>query len=404
MIALNGMPFVIPCLRAVYEFAHEILVVEGAVQAAADQATSDGHSIDGTLDALRSFPDPQDKLKLFTRDGFWSEKDEMCNEYIHHCTGDYIWQIDCDEFYQPDDIAAIVEMLRNQPDTTSVSFQPITFFGGFDTVAVGGRRDEPYQRIKKYYPGAHYLTHRPPTVLTPSGERMRDIHELHAYDLARRGIFMYHYAYVLADQVRRKVEYYDTGVAGPAGNADLSTWADDVFLRLGKPLQTDIDAGKPSWLQRFTGTHPPEIAELVERVKLGTEQVGGAPIELPPQGPLRALVDDAHYQRFTARARRLNELHRACILMVEWSKSMRTKTTWKRASRAAGQIGRSIAAGNVLGVLPMLAWWMWLFGAALWARACHRVHIGGALSVLVKKWLAWRTHRLARAWERSKRE
>ena len=55
MIVLNGEPFVRYNLRALYPFAHQIIVVEGAAPAAAGIATPEGHSIDGTLAALKQF-------------------------------------------------------------------------------------------------------------------------------------------------------------------------------------------------------------------------------------------------------------------------------------------------------------------------------------------------------------
>ena len=77
---LNGEPFTRYCLRQIYPFAHQLIVVEGAAPGARNIATPDGHSRDGTLEVLKSFKrdeDPEDKLVLVTRDGFWSEKDEM---------------------------------------------------------------------------------------------------------------------------------------------------------------------------------------------------------------------------------------------------------------------------------------------------------------------------------------
>src|SRR4030095_3477444 len=84
IIVLNGEPFTRYCLRALYPFAHEIIVVEGANPSAAAYATPDGHSVDGTLEVLRHFKadeDPEDKLRLIVRDGFWSEKDEQSRAY-----------------------------------------------------------------------------------------------------------------------------------------------------------------------------------------------------------------------------------------------------------------------------------------------------------------------------------
>ena len=90
IIVLNGEPFLRYTLRALYPFAHEIIVVEGAAPGAANIATPDGHSLDGTLDSLRAFKDnedPEDKLAIVSRDGFWTEKDEMSASLCRACNG-----------------------------------------------------------------------------------------------------------------------------------------------------------------------------------------------------------------------------------------------------------------------------------------------------------------------------
>ncbi|HLE73748.1 MAG TPA: glycosyltransferase family A protein, partial [Anaerolineales bacterium] len=90
ILALNAQPFLEYNLRALYPFAYEIIVVEGAVRAAASLATPDGHSTDGTLQMLADFQkhrDPQKKLRVLSavdagyEDGFWPEKDEMSRAY-----------------------------------------------------------------------------------------------------------------------------------------------------------------------------------------------------------------------------------------------------------------------------------------------------------------------------------
>ena len=79
IIVLNGEPFIRYCLRQLYPHAHEIIVVEGGSRKAISFAP-DAHSTDGTLEALNAFKreeDPEGKLTVITRDGFWSEKDEQ---------------------------------------------------------------------------------------------------------------------------------------------------------------------------------------------------------------------------------------------------------------------------------------------------------------------------------------
>ncbi|NEP76388.1 hypothetical protein, partial [Okeania sp. SIO2G5] len=91
IIVLNGEPFTRYNLRNIYEFAYEIIIAEGASPKAAHMATSNGHSIDGTLDILREFKekeDPDNKIQIITAEdeghpnGFWpGEKDQQSQAY-----------------------------------------------------------------------------------------------------------------------------------------------------------------------------------------------------------------------------------------------------------------------------------------------------------------------------------
>ncbi len=96
IIVLNGEPFTKYCLRSLYPFAHEIIIVEGATKNAKQISTLDGHSADSTLKSINDFirdEDPQKKVRLVTREGFWEEKDEMCKAFVPFITGNYLWQI-----------------------------------------------------------------------------------------------------------------------------------------------------------------------------------------------------------------------------------------------------------------------------------------------------------------------
>ena len=139
IIVLNGEPFTRYCLRSLYPFAHEIIVVEGGHEDTRAVATSDGHSVDGTLEVLQRFKakeDPQNKVQIVTRDGFWRKTDELGNHrthqsraYAERATGDYLWQVDIDEFYRPNDMLAVFAMLRDRPNVAGVSFPQLTFWG-----------------------------------------------------------------------------------------------------------------------------------------------------------------------------------------------------------------------------------------------------------------------------------
>jgi len=137
LIVLNGEPFTRYCLRSLYPFAHEIIVVEGAAPAAACVATENGHSRDGTLDTLKKFKEEEDiddKLAIVTAekrgypDGFWpGEKHEQSQVYASLATGDYIWQVDIDEFYKKEDMAQVFDILRRDTSISAVTFKQIAF-------------------------------------------------------------------------------------------------------------------------------------------------------------------------------------------------------------------------------------------------------------------------------------
>jgi len=87
MIVLNGEPFVRYNLRALYPFAHQIIVVEGSCPAARGVAGPDGHSKDGTLETLARFSreeDPENKILILRAeddghpDGFWPGEKMKC--------------------------------------------------------------------------------------------------------------------------------------------------------------------------------------------------------------------------------------------------------------------------------------------------------------------------------------
>jgi len=281
MIVLNGEPFVRYNLRALYPFAHEIIVVEGAAPASSSIATPGGHSTDGTLDTLRAFQakeDPENKLVIVTAedqghpDGFWpGEKHEQSQAYANRATGDFLWQVDVDEFYRPEDIKIILQMLQEDPEITAVSFKQIQFWGGLSYSVDGWylrRGAEQFHRLFRWGDAHAYVTHRPPTVLDANGRDARSIRWIDAYDLERRGIYLYHYSLVFPKQVLEKCEYY--GNALWADRPRAQEWAREAFLELKHPYRVHNVYDYPSWLERFKGEHPPAIHELWRDIENGT--------------------------------------------------------------------------------------------------------------------------------------
>lgn len=278
IIVLNGEPFTRYCLRALYPFAHEIIVVEGATAAAASMATAAGHSTDGTLETLQRFKeqeDPDDKVQVVVRDGFWSEKDEQSQAYAERATGDYLWQVDIDEFYQADDMRKVLQMLANDPQVTAVSFRQIAFWGGFDYITDGWflrRSANVFHRLFKWGPGYRYVKHRPPTVHDPQGRDLRRLKWVSARQMARQGILLYHYGQVFPQQVLSRFEYHRQ-LWAPGRPHPKNEWAKQNFLRLMNPFRVHNDYRYASWLERFRGKHPWAIEQLIADLKAGRIEI-----------------------------------------------------------------------------------------------------------------------------------
>jgi len=302
IIVLNGEPFTRYCLRALYPYAHEIIVAEGACEGARAVATPDGHSRDGTLDVLRQFKldeDPEGKVQIVTAEdeghpnGFWpGEKHEQSQAYAKRATGHYLWQVDIDEFYMPGDMERVLKTLHTHSDITAMSFKQIQFWGGLDYFVDSWylrRLGEEFHRLFKWKEGYRYITHRPPTVVTDCGIDTRDQKWLDAYEMESRDIRLYHYSFILPKQVREKAEYY--GASTWAKRPEMVTWAQKAFFELEWPFHVHSVYDSPAWLERYDGNHPPQIIRLMEDI-----EVGCIDVELRATGDIDALIDARWYR------------------------------------------------------------------------------------------------------------
>jgi len=272
MIVLNGMPFIEYSLKSVYDFAYEIIIVEGAVENCMFAANPDGSSTDGTVEFIKSFPDPQKKIRLVQ--GRWPEKCEMQNEALKYVTGDYVWLIDSDEVYRSQDVEKIKEILKSDSSITQVNFIPNSFWKGFDYIFVSSKFFEDSchcRRLFKYVPGAMFTTHRPPTMVWPGCDRTTEqMNLLDGTTTRQMGIIFYHYSYVLDKQVKQKIELYRRYGWGKHWKLDLLRWYEDCYLKWQPWNRDEIDSRYPIWTGDidshtvlFNGTHPKVVIDYI---------------------------------------------------------------------------------------------------------------------------------------------
>ncbi|GFO64365.1 class I SAM-dependent methyltransferase [Geomonas paludis] len=271
MIVLNGMPFLECVLKSVYRSAHDIVIIEGAVENCMFAANPDGSSCDGTVEAIRSFPDPQGKIRLIQ--GKWAEKLEMQNHALQFTTGDYIWLVDADEVYKEEDIERLRAVLARDPGIARVDVTLDNFWKGFDYIFDSDKFAESEfhcRRVFRNYPGARFTTHRPPTMAVQEGR------VLSAPETRALNVYPYHYSYVLWSQVYQKVELYHRYGWGKQWELDLDAWYRDFFLQWRPERRAELESRYPVWTGDpdsrtvpFTGEHPPAVAELVARYRGG---------------------------------------------------------------------------------------------------------------------------------------
>ncbi|HZX48788.1 MAG TPA: methyltransferase domain-containing protein [Nitrospirota bacterium] len=300
IIVLNGEPFVKYNLRALYPFAHQIIVVEGAAPAAKAVASANGHSLDGTLEAVRRFKtedDIESKVTIVTAedeghpDGFWAEKDEMSRAYAMRATGNYLWQIDADEFYLPKDIQTVIDMLSSDPEIKTISFPMYTFWGAPDYLVNGFFLEKfSVHRLFAWGSGYQYTTHRPPTVIDDKLSDLRKLKWITAGQMKSKGMYLFHYELLFPKQVIEKCRYYaSVGWTSELRQAD--DWANKCYLTITKPFRVHMMYGHLSWLERFRGEHPPQVTQMMTSVASGVFEK----VELRRRDDVESLLSDHMY-------------------------------------------------------------------------------------------------------------
>ena len=306
IIILNGEPFTRYLLRMLYPFAHQIIIVEGACEASSAVSTVDGHSTDGTIEAILDYKanhDPENKIVLVTAkdegytNGFWPEKDQMSRAYARRATGNYLWQVDSDEFYQYGDMVKITQMLVSGVDM--VTFPVFIFWGGLDYTVNGfyviKHRIFEANRIFAWGQGYNYKTHRPPVVLDEKGIDLKSKQWIKPGILKKQGIYLYHYCSLFPRQVSNKVAYYAVNSLNKKAQRggfvpDIGLWEKETFLKLSRPFHVYEAHHSLSWLSRFNKSHPQEIINMMRDIKAGV-----LPVELRRTDDIDKLLSNPFY-------------------------------------------------------------------------------------------------------------
>ena len=133
-------------LRALYPFAHEIIVVEGAAPGAREHRDPDGHSRDGTLEVAapvqgrrgsrtQGHGSSRPRTTATPTGSGPARRTSRAGPTRRRATGDWLWQVDIDEFYRADEMERVLAHARGRAASIdAMTFRQITFWGGLDYV------------------------------------------------------------------------------------------------------------------------------------------------------------------------------------------------------------------------------------------------------------------------------
>jgi len=238
MIVFNGAYLLKENLENIYPYAKKIVITEGPVRHYQNKGYT--QSTDGTLEIIKNFPDPDNKIVLLS--GTWLDKDTMVRVQEKHYETGYIWCI--------------------------TGYEQI-----FET-----------QRIKKFMKGkSRWKTHRPPTMLY-GNKTCKELGHINHDTTTSWGIYIYHYSHVFPKLVKAKMDYYKSrdknGIIGDYFNKLYVPWMravnhiDKLKVEAAtRGVQENVPGVRgDAYTAEFKGEHPEVIKKSMPELKKVIEQ------------------------------------------------------------------------------------------------------------------------------------
>lgn len=257
----NGEPFIYYNLKSIYEHAFEIIIVEGSYEGFAEEP----HSSDNTIQIIKNFPDSEKKIKLIMKDGFWKDREDMCNTFLKGVAGDIIWQFDYDEFYFKRTHNFVRELFEKHHDLDLIVFPLKDFFGSFNYnvkgyIDIAGLSE--VRRVFRYPQGAIWKNQRPPT-LSSNEKEIIPRKVIDAKYMAPRGHFIWHYSAVFRTQLLNKIKYYKKTHKSFVSKEKFLSMVWDDFKN---PFNVSGSNVGLSYLTKYEGFHPQVIYEMAKGI------------------------------------------------------------------------------------------------------------------------------------------
>lgn len=246
-----------------------IRVVEGAVQGRPN-STSDGHSTDRTLELIRNFPDPENKIELITQNRFFKSLEEQKQTFLDLANeGEWLMVLDCDEFYMEGDVERVREAIRARPTASEIIPTFLHFYRDFNHIkAYHPEWNLWHQRIIRYRPGLRYHTH--PVATDGNGQctYFSGAYQSKRYTVPR--LWIYHYGHAKGKEFHAmKQKFYESELEKfkLADGTNASDKFDEKFVEFMEGTESSES------ILEYDGPHPAALDNHPSRHQVADEYV-----------------------------------------------------------------------------------------------------------------------------------
>lgn len=265
LIAFNEIKTLRANLDHLYPHAHEIIVCEGSIALLRDSLGLPLRSNDGTCEMLADYPDPDRKLRVIQRP--WRDKNEMSAAYSEFATGELIWHVDADEFFDEYSYQAIPREF-DDPALNTLIVPHIVFWKSPAWVLAAADREVRWCRVPRVLRVSRGMSVRHiPVRRVIAGT----VDEFGMREPRDPRINTWHYAWNDDARVRTKLTLYSTRDA----KSTRPGWIEQVWDRWSPGASRDefpegVHPAKALrlWPQHYGGDHPECVKEILSSLNL----------------------------------------------------------------------------------------------------------------------------------------
>lgn len=179
---------------------------------------SNGRSIDGTSEFIDQLQNNGQLVTVYrSQEKFWNGKVDMMNAPMDNIdVGDILWQVDVDEFWEPESIRKLFEIFAHNQHVNHAQFYCnywvgpkllLTSRGGWGNNPVGE-----WKRVWRKRRDSYFLSHEPPLFVWRNGVGdLEDVASSGALPNSQTeflGLIFDHLGYVYREQLQFKESYY----------------------------------------------------------------------------------------------------------------------------------------------------------------------------------------------------